>query len=569
MKIYAPLFLFLIVAVIGYASGLGLEVLVEGEMAKVHQFVFASHYTFYSVNPLIKSAEMSSSLQSIIDSASIGWGIKPLLIDEQGEKFFKNIVNECKFHSPESIKGFDFPDDNIDDGICLVCKILGEPGPCVQDIWLDFAEDEFIENKWDPMFTDDINTQFGILGFDVTVSAVAATSGEPNQVAIFDPLIAHGQGDPDIEHTSVGGDCPDCTGFRIMIIAEGKDDINPPNSTPEVPLDDSADGGTIFFKFGSPKKVVSFDFVDGDRPNNPPGTDFASAYSDVDCTAGNEIATALIDMTAGDGSVQTVTLNANNALCLEIHFLDSGGVTNLHFECPDIILGRGQLDLPNGYDGSETVIIPIPDEEMVKVGWLGGVQIFIQSVILDFTGLADGEVLSDQYFDDFDIWIEGKACPFGNCDVSDLVDRPLQVYNTNPPNGADPDLEVGLGNISIIPHDDNNNGVPDLPSNDSPHGGEQRFIFHTPRHVNSMIFVDADRGSNGNVIGDVTTYGNTDCTSNQIGSPIDIISLGDGSTQILVTMNTDKVQCLKVAYRDSGGVASINLGCPLSTDPVH
>jgi len=362
MKLNSPLFLFLISAVVGYASGLGLEVLVEGEMAKANQFVYDYHYTFYSMNSIIKSAEMSSDLQSVIDSASIGWGVDALLIDEQGEKYFKNIVNECKFHSPESILGFDFPNDNIDDGICIVCKILGE-----------------------------------------------------------------------------------------------------------------------------------------------------DAYN---------------------------------------------------------ILGKGQLDLPNGYDSSETEFIEIPDEDMVQVGSVARVEILIQSVILDFTGLADGETLSDQYFIDFGIWIEGKACPSSNCLVSELVDLPLQVYNTNPPDGADPDLEVGLGNISIIPHDDNGNGVPDLPANDSPHGGEQRFIFYTPRHVNSMIFVDADRGSIGNDIGDVTTYGNTDCSSNQIGSPIDIISLGDGSTQILVTMNTDKVQCLKVAYRDSGGVASINLGCPLSTDPV-
>jgi len=562
VKLRSSLFLFLIVAVVGYAGGLGLEVLVEGELSKTQQFVYNVHYTFYSLDSLIKSAEMSTSLQSIIDSASIGWEVGPLLIEENGKKKFKNIVNECKFHSVESIDGYDFPYDNIDDGICIICKILGEDDPCVEDIWLDFDGVEWAEQS-PPLLTSDINA---LLPTGVTVSAVALTAGEPDEVSIFDPGIAHGQGDPDMENFAAGGDCEFCVGFRIMILAEGEDDINPPTSVVADPLDDSGDGGTIYFTFDSPKKVVSFDFVDGDESG---ATAFATAFSDMGCTAGNEIATAPIDMTAGDGSVQTVTLNANNTLCLKIHFEDSGGVTNLHFECPDNILGKGQLDLPNGYDGSDTLSIEIPDEDMVKVGWVTGVELLIQTVILDFNGLADGESLSDQYFDDYGIWIEGKLCPSSNCDVSELVDIPLQVYNTNPPDGADPDLEVGLGNISIIPHDDNDNGVPDLPSNDSPHGGEQRFIFHTPRHVNSMIFVDADRGSIGNVIGQVTTYGNTDCTSNQIGSPIDIISLGDGSTQILVTMNTDKVQCLKVAYRDSGGVASINLGCPLSTDPLQ
>jgi len=331
----------------------------------------------------------------------------------------------------------------------------------------------------------------------------------------------------------------------------------------QIPLDDSADGGTIYFTFDSPKKVASFDFVDGDRPG---ATAFATAFSDVGCTS--PITTVPIDMTAGDGSVQTVTLNANNTLCLKIHFEDSGGITNLHFECPDNILGKGQIDLPNGYDSSDTLSIEIPDEDMAEVGWVTGVKILIQTVILDFTGLSHGDSLSDQYVDDYGIWIEGKLCTSSSC--STLQDIDLQVYNTDLNGGEDPDLEVGVGNISVI-----RNGFPDLPANDSPHGGEQIFIFHTPRHVNSILFVDADRGDNGGTIGHVTTYDNTDCeddpgdpTKNEISSN-PIISLGDGSTQILVTMNDDKVSCLKADYRDSGGLSSINLGCPLLTDPVQ
>ena len=141
-----------------------------------------------------------------------------------------------------------------------------------------------------------------------------------------------------------------------------------------------------------------------------------------------------------------------------------------------------------------------------------------------------------------------------------------QVFDTDASGTPDSDLEVDVGKIAIIPHDDNNDTFPDLPPNDSPHGGEQFYKFTPKRYVNSLLFIDGDRGPFNNDIGDVIAYRDLACTDEI--TKVDILSIGDGSTQVLVMMNAEKVACLEVTYRDSGGVASLNFGCPLPDDPL-
>jgi len=221
-----------------------------------------------------------------------------------------------------------------------------------------------------------------------------------------------------------------------------------------------------------------------------------------------------------------------------------------------------------------------------------GVTLEIQSLILDFSNLSGGDsqdTLKKAYVDS-GILIHGykKLGVVSGSDPPEFIVSPLDlmVFDSDAINTADPDLEVNLGNIVMIPHDDNDDGIPDncpgnCIQNDSPNGGWQVYTFDPARFVNSLVFVDADRN---NVAGSdiVTAYddfvtdsdGNQDCSGNIVSiNPdtnmpgfVQIQNAGDGSKQAVVTMGTEKTKCLKVQYMDSGAVARINLGCPLSDD---
>lgn len=549
----APILLLGLFVVVGYTTGLGAEYLVEGEMSKIQQLVNGATMDI-KLFSMIKTAQMSQTMQEIIDSASISFEINPHLEDPDGivgngDEFFENTIDMCRFHSDSDIDGtFFFNDDgqnsqfdNFDDGICIVCKILSEEEIPCEDIILDFTNlpDESTQNQ--------INNALASDG--ITVSAQAFSNQDPNSVIIFDSDIAHGTGDADIESPVAGGLCAGCGGFHLVIIPEGV------NGIAKSPADDSAAGGIQTWKFDPPRLVRSFVFVDKDNGQSAE----ARAYKNSDCT-GLIKSEPIVDV--GEGSVQTVFMNANNVRCLEIEYPDSGGVTNMDLECVlgagQKVIGMGQRNFGNGYTGSETVEIPLQSPAPI---WAGGVEINIQTLILDFVGFPAGTVLSNQYEADYGITISGEE--FGSGDSLNPM-----VFDTNDNNTPDNDLEVNIGNISIIPHDDDNNGIPDLPPNDSPNGGIQRFQFDPVRYVNSLIFVDADRQS---PIGpyEVRLYSDFDCS----GTPFSTIQIdntaGDGSTQVLVPVQVEKVGCMEVEYNDSGGVASINLGCPLPNDPFN
>jgi len=130
----------IIVAVLGYGSGMSAEFLIEGEMSKVQHLINNAGFEVKTFS-IIKSAEMSSIMQNILDSASIGFIVGPMLQDpdeilDSGDEFFINKINECKFHSIEDIDGTFFLNndgyqnelDNLDDGVCIICKVFDMNG---------------------------------------------------------------------------------------------------------------------------------------------------------------------------------------------------------------------------------------------------------------------------------------------------------------------------------------------------------------------------------------------------------------------------------------------------------
>ncbi len=297
------------------------------------------------------------------------------------------------------------------------------------------------------------------------------------------------------------------------------------------------------------------------------GSHFVNVVSECIFTSDDVIDGTFLSGTADDG------------VCIVCRFIENGEV-----------LAEGKVDLPLGYTqtsipsvGSPVVIPMIEDPnepEANDIHWLQTVQIALQSAILDFNGLSNGFVFvtdpnnPDQpYKDKYGIEIFGhKKVGIDNQDNFIVEKLDLMVFNSDLSGTADPDLEVDIGNILIIPHDDNDDNIPDNPSNpnDSPNGGWQIFHFDPPRFINSFVFVDADRN---NQLGmDVATAwdgfdSNTnDCSGNLLAGPIQIQNAGDGSKQVLVMMNIEKTVCLKVQYMDSGAVGPINLGCPLSSD---
>ncbi|MGQ0791632.1 MAG: hypothetical protein ACT4NJ_05325 [Nitrosopumilaceae archaeon] len=291
--------------------------------------------------------------------------------DVIGDEYFDNLITECSFHSAESIEG----------KVCLTCKIVDTKVEPCEDLFLSFTQF--------PHGTILGNTE----GFPnavipgVTITAVANThsGGGKNAAIIFDGDTPGDNDesptpDPDLradgnqaDENNLDGRCPNCAGKHIVIIAEntagGSDGIvNSP--------DDNAQGGTQTWVFDEPWFVNSFDFVDYD---NTERNGEARAYNNPQCS-GTPVATAVIKASpnGGDGSVQTIFLNANNVRCLQFEYKDSGGVTNVDLECikkldDSGVLSEGTLVLPDGYVKSTSLSIPL--EHGVDVQKAVGVKI--------------------------------------------------------------------------------------------------------------------------------------------------------------------------------------------------
>ena len=561
-------YVLLFVVAVGYLAGISLEYVVEGESSKVAGF---SNFKLFSAETFsfIKSAELSSTLQGIIDHASIAVDVGPEQKDpdgipDNGDEYFLNEVKECTFHSGESISGSFFYDDSVDDGICIVCKLKGD---CV-DVYANFV-DLAHGSKLGA-----INSQLAADG--IIVSGTNFGSG-PDTVIVFDGDTPGDSDevptpDPDLR---ASGYCSDCAGQHMLIIPENGIDTGFDNLIDSP--DDAAEGGIIKFQFNQPRKIVSFDFFDLDTggPN-----DKARAYSDFACTQIIGDPNGVTIPATGDGGMVTVSDASwlqNDARCLEIEYHDSGSVSNLDLECVDSsghsgTLAYAQKDLVHGYTASEQISIPFGDQNISLLDF-EKVEINILSTILDFSELDHGDVLNTQFQSSYGVKISG--CYNDNNNV--CQNRDPIVFNTDVGSSSDPDLEVDIGNISIVQENTNGcgDGTCDNPD-DNANGGEQKFQFNPARYINSLVFVDADRP---NPSGTIFFYSDYDCNNliDQGNDPnaspptsnggILIPFSGDGTTQVLVPANIEKVGCMRTVYEDSGGLSRINLGCPLPDDP--
>ncbi len=160
--------------------------------------------------------------------------------------------------------------------------------------------------------------------------------------------------------------------------------------------------------------------------------------------------------------------------------------------------------------------------------------------ILSHDNLQHGEFISNQY-------AARGIHIFG--DANNHFDT-LIVFNTYSTGTPDPDLEVDLGNILILPNsiaDNDNNGLADSP-NDWAGGGKQIYVFDNARNVQSFVFVDNDQ----QVTGLATAY---DALNNVIGTAIIPITANGGF--VTVNMNVSGVRRLEIQYNGSGGVGEI------------
>lgn len=163
--------------------------------------------------------------------------------------------------------------------------------------------------------------------------------------------------------------------------------------------------------------------------------------------------------------------------------------------------------------------------------------------LLDFEGFPHGTIISDQYAAD-GIQISAAA----------LSGRPdaVIVFDSNHSGTPDFDLEVGIGNMAIIPEnviDSDGDTLVDAP-NDSAAGGTLTFDFDTVRSVEYVVLVDIERdGPNA-----ITMF---DEGGLQIAS-VPIPHIGDMTWQA-VPVGVEGVKRLEVHYEDSGAIGEICL----------
>jgi hypothetical protein len=196
-----------------------------------------------------------------------------------------------------------------------------------------------------------VSTQF-VASHGVMISVIA-NNNKPNASLVFDTNLS-GTADPDLE---VG------MGNAIVIPDNLTDNNN--DGFADSPNDSWA-GGEVTFDFTTDRDLNSFTFIDKD--GGQPGT--ATAYD-----ANGNILVQVSIPNAGDMSIQTITLNVQNARKLVVYYHDSGAMTNFDFGCPPASGGAcdGSVDLAvNGGSAPYTFL------------WSDG------STTEDLTGLAPG-----------------------------------------------------------------------------------------------------------------------------------------------------------------------------------
>ena len=129
------------------------------------------------------------------------------------------------------------------------------------------------------------------------------------------------------------------------------------------------------------------------------------------------------------------------------------------------------------------------------------------------------------------------------------------VFNSGMTGTLDPDLEVDLGNLMILPDnitDANNDLLVDVP-NDNQYGGTITLDFSDNVKVVSFKYVDQDDPS--------PSYARAYDVNNVLISSVTISNGGNGSVQV-IAMNADNIRRLEFELAGSGGIADLELACP-------
>ena len=171
-----------LIAMIGFGIGLHLDLYDRGDMYRIQNII--SQSIVKSQSSMIQYAFMSDDTGGFISQATVGFGLGTVLIDPDGpaenmQEFIDNKVTKCIFHT----------DEDIDEPICIVCKLVDKKiEPCV-DIFLDFLSFP------DGTTQDDLNLGLASLGITITGKANANFMGA-------DDLFVW---DVDFEHSSAEG----------------------------------------------------------------------------------------------------------------------------------------------------------------------------------------------------------------------------------------------------------------------------------------------------------------------------------------------------------------------------
>jgi len=152
-----------------------------------------------------------------------------------------------------------------------------------------------------------LNHQYAQYGIHISGDAYGVF---PDEVILYDADQVPSGPDPDLETAS----------GKLAIFPERITDNNG-NGLVDVP-NDQGQGGKMIFTFDQDMTVVSFVFVDKDN-NNPAS---AKAYD-----ANNVLIKTINIPNRGNGSVQTVIVNASGVRKLVLDYRDSGGLASIRF----------------------------------------------------------------------------------------------------------------------------------------------------------------------------------------------------------------------------------------------
>jgi hypothetical protein len=346
----------------------------------------------------------------------------------------------------------------------------------------------------------------------VTIGGIA-NRDFPSAVVLFDSN-APPTHDPDL-HVNLG---------NIALLPKNLTDNNHDGLVDDP--DENNFGGKQVYSFDTPVHIGSFLFIDKDH-----GTpDHAFAY-DAD---GNLLKEALIPL-AGNGSVQTIEVNADNVSLLVIDYKESAALTGIEVNC-NAVVSPTPTPTPTSTaaGGSAT---PTPTST--------GGPCPTQGFVLDFGGLPEGTIIAEQYAS-LGVHIQGT----GRRGFPDAV----ALLDSNTPHPNNLDMFVHVGNVAILPQnliDEDHDGLVDHPI-ESNYGGKQIFTFDQPVHIVSFLFIDKDHGTPDHAF----AY---DSGGNLITTAL-IPVAGNGSVQN-IEVNADNVSKLVIDYRDSAALTQIEVNC--------